>query len=144
MDQGSKLYKCKLIRDLFELEFYYQLVPIGTEAHHENGFIERSVFAVDVPISAMLLGSGLPMAAWPFAFYQFLRIKNAVLPRRGATMSSDEKVFGTKTYLSDIRVFGCRVHVRHSGKKRRGNYKIQTKKGHYLGHKPGTSLKNAI
>ena len=92
----------------------------------------------------MLLGSGLPMAAWPFAFYQFLRIKNAVLPRRGATISSDKKFFGTKTDLSDIRLFGCHVHVRHSGKNRRGKYKIETKKGHYLGHKPGTSLKNAI
>ena len=59
-------------------------------------------------------------------------------------MSSDEKVFGTKTNLSDVRVFGCRVHVHHSGKKRRVKYKIETKKGHYLGHKPGTSLKNTI
>ena len=40
MDQGGELYKCELIRDLFELEFYYQRVPIGTEANHENGFIE--------------------------------------------------------------------------------------------------------
>ena len=71
---------CELIRDLFEQEFYYQLIPIGTEAHHENGFIERRVFTVDVPIAAMLLGSGLPMAAWPFTFYQFLRLKNAVVP----------------------------------------------------------------
>ena len=127
-----------------ELEFHYQLVPIGTEAHHQNGFIERSIFIVDVPIAAMLLGLGLPMAAWPSAFYQFLWIKNAALPRRGATMSSDDEVNGAKTNLSDIRVFGCPTHVRHSGKKRRGKYKIETKMGRYLGHKPGTSLKNAI
>ena len=59
-------------------------------------------------------------------------------------MSSDEKVNGIKTDLSDIWVFGCCIHAWHSGKKRRGKYKIETKKGHYLGHKPDTSLRNAI
>ena len=92
----------------------------------------------------MLLGSGLPMAAWPFAFNQFLRIKNTALPLQGATMSSDVNLNGTKTDLSDIRVFRCRTQVRHSGKKCQGKYKIETKKGHNLGHKPGTSLKNTI
>ena len=68
----------------------------------------------------MLFGANLTIVYWAFAFYQFIIIKNACLPRRGASQSADHSANGTQTDLSPIRTFGCRVWTRHSGAKRKG------------------------
>ena len=80
MDQGGELYKCKAIRDLFKKDFKYTIHVTGAEAHHKNGLVEWSNYTVDNAIRALLIGAELPIKFWPFAFYYFLRIKNAALP----------------------------------------------------------------
>jgi len=81
MDQGGELYRSKAIRDLFEKEFGYEIRVTGTGAHLQNGLVERANQTMDKAIRAMLIGAGLPLKFWPYAFRHFLHIKNSALPR---------------------------------------------------------------
>jgi len=80
MDQGGELCRSKAIRDLFEKELGYEMRVTGTGAHHQNGLVERANQMMDKAIRAMLIGAGLPVKFWPYAFRHFLRIKNLALP----------------------------------------------------------------
>jgi len=80
MDQGGELYRSKAIRDLFEKEFGYKIQVTGMGAHHQNGLVERANQTMDKAIRAMLIGAGLPVMFWPYAFRHFLHIKNSALP----------------------------------------------------------------
>ena len=96
IDHGGELYKSMAIRDLFEREFHFSVCPTGTEAHHPNDAIERSTQTVDNTIRATLYGAGLPIKFWTFAFYHYLRVKNAALPRRELPQSVFRRQPGTK------------------------------------------------
>ena len=91
MDQGGDLYRCIAIQELLEKEFFFNLHPTGTQAHHQNGLVERPIQTIDAAIRCMLWGGRLLVAHWPFAFNKYLAIKNAALPHHGAVMSGDEK-----------------------------------------------------
>ena len=143
MDQGGELYKSKAIRDLFEKEFDYEIRVTGTAAHHQNGLVERSNQIVDRAIRAMLIGAGLEIKFWPYAFYHFLRLKNSVLPRREADMSAHQKLTGKKDDMSLLRTFGCRIWVKILAWKNKAKYVQDTKKGIFLGYRNNT-LKNVI
>ena len=143
MDQGGELYQHTRICQLFEEEFYFTIIPIGTAAHHENGVVERGIQTVDTAIRTMLFGAGLGVSFWPFCFYHYIFLKNAALPKRGSAMSSDERASGKRTDLSRIKIFGCRIWVvRHL--RRRGKYVVESRRGRFLGYKPGLSTKNVI
>ena len=143
MDQGGELYKSKAIRDLFEKEFDYDIRVTGTAAHHQNGLVERANQTVDKAIRALLIGAGLEVKFWPYAFYHFLRIKNAALPRREATESAFQKLNGRKDDLSLLKTFGCRVWVKILAWKNKAKYVQDTKKGIFLGYLTNT-LKNVV
>ena len=85
----------------------------------------------------------LLISYWPFAFDKYLAITNAALPRRGATMSGDEKCSGKRTDLPHIHTFGCHVWVKHTNAKSK-KYNVDTKKGRHLGHMPGGTKKNLL
>ena len=142
MDQGGELYKCKAIRDLFE-EFNYEIRPTGTAAHHQNGLVERANQTVDKAIRAMLFGAGLEVKFWPYAFYHFLMIKNAALPRRGEEKSAYEKQHGKKSDMSKLRTFGCRLWVKILAWRNKAKYVQDTKKGIFLGYRTDTK-KNVV
>ena len=143
MDQGGELYKSKAVRDLFEKEFDYEIRPTGTAAHHQNGLVERANYTVDKAIRAMLIGAGLEIKFWPYAFYHFLRIKNSALPRRDAEESAHQKLNGCKDDLSLLRTFGCRLWVKILAWKNKAKYVQDTKKGIFLGYRTNT-LKNVV
>jgi len=103
MDQGGELCRSKVIRDLFEKEFDYEMRVTGTGAHHQNGLVERANQTMDNAIRAMLIGAGLPVKFWPYAFRHFLRIKNLALPRRDSAESAHQKPHGEKDNLGLLR-----------------------------------------
>jgi hypothetical protein len=132
-----------LDQDLLKKEFFFELCPTGTQAHHQNGLVERPIETIDDAIRCMLWGGCLLISYWPFAFTEYLAIKNAALPRQGATMSGDEKSSGKRTNLSHIHTFGCRVWVKHTSAKSK-KYNVDTKKGRHLGHMDGGTKKNSL
>jgi hypothetical protein len=111
MDQGGELYNNPKIRSLFK-EFGYDIYPTGADASHQNGPVERAHQTIGDALRALLTGANLDPRFWPYAFYYFLRIKNA-LPGKDDTPSSFEQLHaGLKADLTDLRTFGCRVWVR--------------------------------
>jgi hypothetical protein len=52
------------MRDLLDKEFFFQLHPTGTEAHHQNGLIERPIRLVKSGIRCMLWGGHLLIMCW--------------------------------------------------------------------------------
>jgi len=96
---------------------------------------------MDKAIRAMLIGAGLPVKFWPYAFRHFLRIKNSALPRRDATESAHQKLHGKKDNLGLLRTFGCCLWVKILAWQNRAKYIQDTKKGIFLGYRTNT-LKN--
>jgi len=122
MDQGGELYRSKAIRDLFEKEFGYEIRVTGTGAHHQNGLVERANQTMDKAIRAMLIGAGLPVKFWPYAFRHFLCIKNSALPRQDSAESAHQKLHEEKDDLGLLRTFGCRLWVKTLAWQNRAKY----------------------
>ena len=144
MDQGGELYKNAAIRKFIQEDLLMDILLTGTEGHHENGVIESANGTVDSGIRNLLHGAGLPIRFWPFAFNQYLLIKNAALPRREIDEATFVQRRGKKTDLSRLRTFGCRVWVKARGYKRKVKYKADAIPGIYLGHLPGGTTRNIV
>mgnify|MGYP000620620624 CR=1 FL=1 len=143
MDQGAELYRSKVIRDMFEKEFGYERQVTGAGTHHQNRLVERGNQTMDKAIRVMLIGAGLPVKFWPYAFQHFLRIKNLALPQQDATESAHQKLHGEKDNLGLLRTFGCCLWVKILAWKNRAKCIQDTKKGIVLGYRTNT-LKNVV
>ena len=84
-----------------------------------------------------MIGAGLPIAYWPFAFLHVLRIRNA-LPGNGQPSSPIHLSTGKKDNLKNLRTFGCRVWVRTPGIQAK-RFKDKARKGIFLGYVPHTT-----
>jgi len=91
----------------------------------------------------MLIGAGLPVKFWPYAFIHFLCIKNSVLPRRDSTESVHQKLHGEKDDLGSLCMFGCRLWVKILAWQNQAKCIQDTKKGIFLGCRTNT-LKNVV
>jgi hypothetical protein len=137
MDQGGELFNNPKIRSLFK-EFGYDIRPTGADSSHKNGSVERAHQTIGDALRTLLHGAHLDARFWPYAFFYFLRIKNA-LPGKDGSASSFEKLHdGLQPNLTGLRTFGCRVWVRPPGK-RRGRLKNHAKHGIFLGFLPNTT-----
>ena len=83
-------------------------------------------------IKSCLIGAGLPIAYWPFAFLHVLRIRNA-LPGNGQCSSPIHLSTGKKDNLKNLRTSGCRVWVRTPGIQAK-RFKDKARKGIFLGY----------
>ena len=86
----------------------------GSDSSSQNGPVERVHCTVSNGIKSCLIGAGLPIAYWPFAFLYVLRIQNA-LPKNGQSLSPIHLSTGKKDNLKNLRTFGCQVWVRPPG-----------------------------
>jgi len=77
---------------------------------------------MDKAITAMLIGAGLSVKFWPYAFRHFLRIKNLALSQRDSTESAHQKLHGEKDDLGLLRTFGCRRWVKILAWQNRAKY----------------------
>jgi hypothetical protein len=137
MDQGGELFNNPKIRALFR-EFGYDIRPTGADSSHQNGPVERAHETIGDALRTLLNGSNLDPRFWPYAFYFFLRIKNA-LPGKDDSPSYYERLHdGAKADLANLRTFGCRVWVRPPGK-RRSRLQNHSKLGIFLGFLPNTT-----
>lgn len=137
MDQGGELYNNPKIRALFR-EFGYDIYPTGADSSHQNGPVERAHETIGDALRTLLNGSNLDPRFWTYAFYFYLRIKNA-LPGKDDSLSYYERLHGgAQPDLASLRTFGCRVWVRPPGK-RSSRLKNHAKRGIFLGFLPNTT-----
>ena len=137
LDQGGELYNNPKIRALFK-EFHFDIYPTGADSSHQNGPVERSHQTIGDALRTLLTGANLDPRFWPYAFFYFLRIKNA-LPGKDDSASYFERLHdGLQPDLGGLRTFGCRVWVRPPGK-RHSRLKNHAKRGIFLGFLPNTT-----
>jgi hypothetical protein len=116
LDQGGEMYNNPKIRALFK-EFEYDVYPTGADSSHQNGPVERAHQTIGDALRTLLTGANLAPRFWPYAFFYFLHIKNA-LPGKDDSASYFERLHaGLKADLHGLRTFGCRVWVRPPGKR---------------------------
>ena len=136
LDQGGELYSSPDIINLLT-EYGYEILPTGADNSRQNGPVERAHRTLGNAIRTLLLGAGLDMRFWPYAFYHGMRIQNA-LPSKGMMKSPIELATQRRENFSNLRTFGCRVWVRPP-RGRRAKYRPNSKKGIFLGYMPHTT-----
>jgi len=99
--------------------------------------VERMHRTVADGVRAFLIGAGLEIKFWPFAFRHFLRIRND-LPHRGQNQSPLKMATRQRDDFTGMKTFGYRVWVRPPGKKR-AKFKSNARKGIFLGYLPHTN-----
>ena len=67
LDQGGELYRNLDARNLFTC-YNYTIYPTGADSSSQNGPVKRAHCTVSNGIKSCLIGAGLPIAYWPFAF----------------------------------------------------------------------------
>ena len=136
MDQGGELWCNPKVQKLFE-KFGYKCFPVGSDASHQNGPVERAHRYISDGIHSLLFGANLDIKFWPFAFHHYLRLKNS-LPKCGQLKSPYRLATGRKDNFSGFKTFGCQVWAQELGQ-RKGRFKSNANKGIFLGFLPDTT-----
>ena len=136
LNQGGELYGHLDVRNLFK-RYNYEIFPTGADSSSQNGPVKRAHCTVSNGIKSCLIGTGLPIAYWPFAFLHVLRIINA-LPGNGQGSSPIHLLTGNKDNLKNLRTFGCRVWVCTPGIQAT-RFKDKARKRIFLGYVPHTT-----
>jgi hypothetical protein len=115
LDQGGQLHLCLAIRDLLEQSSSSNSIVPALKPIIKMVSLNNQSDLLTGEICCMLWDGCLLIMFWPFAFFQCVCIKNAVLSHRGALLSGDEKASGKKSELSNIHTFGChclgKIHI---------------------------------
>ena len=137
LNQGGELYCNPDVRNLFK-QYQCEIFPTGSDSSSQNGPVERAHRTVSNGIKSYLIGAGLPIAYWPFAFLHVLRIRNA-LPGNNRQVSSPIHLLTRKKDNSrNLHTFGCRVWVCTPGIQAKRS-KDKAHKGIFLGYVPHTT-----
>merc|ERR1712138_3171 len=101
MDCGGELYNNPEVRNLFN-KAGYTVFPTGSDSSSQNGPVERGHQTISTGIKSLLIGAGLDVKFWPYAFFHVLRLRNAI-PGRGQHSSPLELSTKRKENLSNLR-----------------------------------------
>ena len=129
-DQGGELgHSTKFAEMVAECGF--TLEETGADASSQNGMAERPNRTYGEMMRCMLHSSELGPEFWSFALIYAVYIRNR-LPHTSIKMSPYEAITGLQPDLTNLRIFGSRVYVRKTGKRR---YKLDnhTSTGIFLG-----------
>jgi hypothetical protein len=140
MDQGGELGRCPEIKAVCD-KHGYTIHQTGTEAHHQNGPVERPNSTIADALRSMLEGSAQPAKFWPYAFDHYLRIYNS-FPVGEHDESPTSICNQHQDDFANLRTWGCRVWVKKNHN-RPAKLAKHASKGIFLGYAPDTS-KNII
>ena len=100
LDQGGKLYGNPEVQNLLK-QYQYDVYPTGADSSSQNGPVQRTHQTVSNGIKSCLIGAGLPIAYWSFAFLHVLRIWNALSDNEQGS-SSIHLLIGKKDNLKNL------------------------------------------
>ena len=83
--------------------YNYAIYPTGADSSSQNGPVKRAHCTVSNGIKSCLIGAGIAITYWPFAFLHVLRIWNA-LPGNGQRSSPIHLLTGKKKTISRTSV----------------------------------------
>lgn len=116
VDQGGDLGKSQAFKDMIA-EAQFSLELTGNDASASNGMAENPNKMLGQMMRCMLHSSELGPEYWSWALTQAVYIKNRI-PHQSIKTSPYQKFTGTIPDLSGLRIFGSKVYVRQSGKRR--------------------------
>jgi hypothetical protein len=118
-DQGGELAKSTKWRTTMLEEFNYLVEPTGADSPSQNGQVERFNDTIATIIRALLYGANLPAKSkyWSVVAVHAVYLLNCRVHSVLET-TQYEAWWDQKPDLSALKVFGARVYVRITGKRR--------------------------
>jgi transposase InsO family protein len=95
----------------------YIVEPVGTDSPSQNGGAEKWNHTLAVTTRSLLYGSGLPAQYWSAALLHAAYLHNRRV-HRALKMTPFESWFQGRPNLKHLRIFGSRVCIKQSGKRR--------------------------
>lgn len=80
----------------------------SSNAHEQNGIVERNVRTVTEKMRALHLQSGLPLKLWPLILKEAINILN-ITPNATSSNSSYTAVFNKSPNILNLHPFGCQA-----------------------------------
>jgi hypothetical protein len=117
VDQGGELARSEDFRTAMLKEFQYVVEPTSADCPSQNGQVERYNQTLATITRTLLYGAQLPARYWSVAAVHAVYLMNR---RVHSTIHKTpfEAWWGTKPDLSALRLFGSRVSVKVTGKRR--------------------------
>ena len=135
LDQGGDLAKSHEIQRILK-QYQYDIRITGTDNSQQNGPVEREHLTIANSIRAQLIGGGMHIKFWPYAFHHSMRIRNS-LPPIDMNESPNEKAGFEKDNFTNFHSFGTRAWI-HT-KTHCAKFCTASKKGRFLGFLPNTT-----
>ena len=131
-DQGGELARSFALSDLVLRSHKYVLEPTGADSPSQNGSVEVYNNKLAVRARTLLYGSGLPAKYWSAALLHSVYLHNRLV-HATTRKTPFEGMFGVKPDLGHLKLFGSRVCVKQTGK-RRSKLDRHDFKGLFLGY----------
>jgi len=116
-DQGGELARSFEYSDLLLRKHKYVVEPTGADSPSQNGAAEIYNAKLAVRTRTLLFGSGLPAKYWSSALIHAVYLHNRLV-HSVTRMTPFESFFGTQPDLGSLKLFGSRVSVKRTGKRR--------------------------
>ena len=131
VDQGGELGKSEAFQDMVG-KANFTLETTGSEASAQNGMAERPNRTFGHMMRCLLHNAELGPEFWSYALMHAVYIKNRI-PHASIKMSPYEAMTGITPDLSALRIFGCRIYAKKTGK-RPAKLDGHTASGIFLGY----------
>eukprot|EP00804_Cyclotella_cryptica_P009450 CCRYP_017763-RA/>CCRYP_017763-RA protein AED:0.37 eAED:0.18 QI:0/0/0/1/1/1/2/0/848 len=115
-DQGGKLARSHEFVTAMSIR-KYSVEPTGADNASQNKAVEKWNDVLGITVRVLLCGSGLPATFWSAALLHAAFLHNRRV-HRSIMMTPFEAWHGIKPDLRKLRVFGSRVCVKRTGKRR--------------------------
>jgi hypothetical protein len=117
VDQGGELARSTFWRTTMLTEFQYKVEPTGADSPSQNGQVERYNETVATIVRTLLYGSHLPAKFWSVAAVHAVYLMNRRV-HSSIGITPYEAWWDELPDLSLLKVFGSRVCVKVTGKRR--------------------------
>lgn len=116
-DQGGELARSDEFCTYMLENHNYKVEPTGADSPSQNGGVERFNETFAVTVRALLYGSSLPATYWSSALLHAVYLHNRRV-HKVTKRTPFEAYYGKKPNLKHLKIFGSRVCVKRTGKRR--------------------------
>ena len=116
-DQGGELWKCNAFKEAV-IESKFLLEPTGADDAAQNGVAENPNKTLGRMTRALLYNAKRSHEYWSYAIQHAVYIKNRLPHAHHKYKITPYEIYtGTKPNISNLRVWGCKVFVKKTGKR---------------------------